>query len=594
MTGQQSKITILAQQGLDLHQHGKLNDAQNIYEKILSIQEDNFDALQLLGALFAQVKKYPQAIKFLSKAIIVDPNHAGCFSNLGISFQKLRRLEEALSSYDKAISLQADYAEAYSNRGAVLQELKRFDEALSSYDKAISIKGDYAEAFNSRGTVLEELKCLEEALSSYHKAISINKDFTESYYNRGNVLHKLKRLEEALSSYDKSISLHEDYAEAYSNRGLVLQDLKRLEEALSSYDKAISLHEDYAEAYSNRGTVLEELKRLDEALSSYEKAISINKDYAEAYWNSSICYLLAGNFNEGWARYEWRWQSKSISKTAGIRKFSQPLWLGTEVLKDQTIFLYAEQGLGDTIQFSRYVSLVAGLGAKVVLEVQPSLVKLLSYLEGISQIISKGDKLPNFDYQCPLMSLPLAFKTELKTIPSVSKNISTDEKKVEKWQAILGEKTKPRVGIVWSGSATHKNDHQRSLTLSKLITHLPLDYEYVSLQKEISDVDKEVLIECCKIKHFGDDLKDFTDTAALCELIDIVISVDTSVAHLAGTLGKNTWVLLPYSPDWRWLLDRNDSPWYSSVKLYRQEKINDWESALVNIESDLKKLLNGN
>jgi len=585
---------MLVEQGLNLHQRGNLNDAQNIYEQILSIQENNFDALQLLGALFAQVKKYPQAIKFLSKAIIVDPNHAGCFSNLGISFQKLRRLEEALSSYDKAISLQADYAEAYSNRGAVLQELKRFDEALSSYDKAISIKGDYAEAFNSRGTVLEELKRLEEALSSYHKAISINKDFTESYYNRGNVLHKLKRLEEALSSYDKAISLHEDYAEAYSNRGLVLQDLKRLEEALSSYDKAISLHEDYAEAYSNRGTVLEELKRLDEALSSYEKAISINKDYAEAYWNSSICYLLAGNFNEGWARYEWRWQSKSISKTAGIRKFSQPLWLGTEVLKDQTIFLYAEQGLGDTIQFSRYVSLVAGLGAKVVLEVQPSLVKLLSYLEGISQIISKGDKLPNFDYQCPLMSLPLAFKTELKTIPSVSKNISTDEKKVEKWQAILGEKTKPRVGIVWSGAVNHKNDLQRSLKLSQLITHLPSDYEYLSLQKEISDVDKEVLIECCKIKHFGDDLKDFTDTAALCELIDIVISVDTSVAHLAGTLGKNTWVLLPYSPDWRWLLDRNDSPWYSSVKLYRQEKINDWESALVNIESDLKKLLNGN
>ena len=585
---------MLVQQGLNLHQRGNLNDAQNIYEQILSIQENNFDALQLLGALFAQVKKYPQAIKFLSKAIIVDPNHAGCFSNLGISFQKLRRLEEALSSYDKAISLQADYAEAYSNRGAVLQELKRFDEALSSYDKAISIKGDYAEAFNSRGTVLEELKCLEEALSSYHKAISINKDYTEAYYNHGNVLHKLKRLEEALSSYDKAISLHEDYAEAYSNRGLVLQDLKRLEEALSSYDKAISLHEDYAEAYSNRGTVLEELKRLDEALSSYEKAISINKDYAEAYWNSSICYLLAGNFNEGWARYEWRWQSKSISKTAGIRKFSQPLWLGTEVLKDQTIFLYAEQGLGDTIQFSRYVSLVAGLGAKVVLEVQPSLVKLLSYLEGISQIISKGDKLPNFDYQCPLMSLPLAFKTELKTIPSVSKNISTDEKKVEKWQAILGEKTKPRVGIVWSGAVNHKNDLQRSLKLSQLITHLPSDYEYLSLQKEISDVDKEVLIECCKIKHFGDDLKDFTDTAALCELIDIVISVDTSVAHLAGTLGKNTWVLLPYSPDWRWLLDRNDSPWYSSVKLYRQEKINDWESALVNIESDLKKLLKGN
>jgi tetratricopeptide (TPR) repeat protein len=593
LTGQQSKITILAQQGLDLHQHGKLNDAQNIYEKILSIQEDNFDALQLLGALFAQVKKYPQAVESLSKALIINPNHAGCYSNLGFSFQKLKRLEEALSSYDKAISLQADYAEAYSNRGLVLQELQRLEEALSSYDKAISLQADYAEAYYNRGTALHKLKRLEEALSSYDKAISLQADFAEVYYNRGNVLQELQRLEEALSSYDKAISLQADYAEVYSNRGNVLQELQRLEEALSSYDKAISLQANYAEAYCNRGTALHKLKRLEEALSSYDKAISLQADFAEAYLSSSLCYLLAGNFNDGWARHEWRWQSEGMSKTAGVKNFSQPLWLGKESLKDQTILLYAEQGLGDTIQFSRYVSLVATLGAKVVLEVQPSLVKLLSHLEGISQIINKGDKLPHFDYQCPLLSLPLAFKTELQTIPSASQNISSDIEKVAKWQAILGEKTKPRAGIVWSGSAAHKNDHQRSLTLSKLITYLPSDYEYVSLQKEISDVDKEVLTKHNEIKHFGGDLKDFTDTAALCELIDIVISVDTSVAHLAGTLGKTTWILLPYSPDWRWLLDRNDSPWYSSVKLYRQEKINDWDGVLVNIESDLKGLRNG-
>ena len=339
---------------------------------------------------------------------------------------------------------------------------------------------------------------------------------------------------------------------------------------------------------------MEELKRLEEALSSYDKAISLQPDYAEAYWNSAICYLLAGNFTDGWPRYEWRWQSESMSKTAGVRNFSQPLWLGAESIKDQTILLYAEQGLGDTIQFSRYVKLVVKLGAKVILEVQPSLVKLLSDLEGISQIIVKGDKLPHFDCQCPLLSLPLAFKTEIKTIPSASQNIYSDIEKVAKWQAILGEKTKPRVGIVWSGSATHKNNHQRSLTLSKLITYLPSDYEYVSLQKEISDVDKEVLTKHIEIKHFGGDLKNFADTAALCELTDIVISIDTSVAHLAGTLGKTTWILLPYSPDWRWLLDRNDSPWYTSVKLYRQEKINDWDGVLVNIQSDLKELRNDN
>ena len=252
--------------------------------------------------------------------------------------------------------------------------------------------------------------------------------------------------------------------------------------------------------------------------------------------------------------------------------------------------LYAEQGLGDTIQFCRYATKVSKLGAKVILEVQQPLLKLLTRLEGVDEIFSRGDLLPHFDYQCPLLSLPLAFKTDLQSIPPTSRNIRADKEKITKWETLLGERTKPRVGIAWSGGTMLKNVFNRSLTLSEILPYLPSNVEYVSLQKEIRDVDKALLNQHSEIKHFGQALKDFTDTAALCELMDIVISVDTSVAHLAGTVGINTWVLLPYSPDWRWLLDSNESPWYPSMKLYRQEKKMDWDGTLDTLMSDLEKI----
>ena len=302
--------------------------------------------------------------------------------------------------------------------------------------------------------------------------------------------------------------------------------------------------------------------------------------------------LLDGQFAQGWQEYEWRWKKEGTIKTAGFRNFPQPLWLGAEPLRNKTILLYGEQGLGDTIQFCRYMSLVAKFGAKVILEVQRPLVKLLKNLEGVSHIIAKGDTVPAFDYQCPLLSLPLAFKTELNTIPPAAKNITSDNEKNSKWQSKLGGKSKPRVGLVWSGSTGHKNDHNRSLTLTELLPHLPSNVDYVCLQKELRDIDKVALEKNSHIQFYGDALEDFTDTAALCDLMDVVISVDTSVAHLAGTLRKPTWVLLPYSPDWRWLLDRDDSPWYPSAKLYRQEKIGNWNGVLEKLMRDLEKFVN--
>ena len=587
-----NQVALLIAQGLALHHQGKFIEAQIFYEKVLVIQPNHFDALQLLGTLSIQTQQFTNAVDFLTKALQIQPNNGFCNSNLGTALIELEHFEEALVAFNIAICLNPDNSQLYFNQGVVLQKLKRFHEALVSYDKSIIIKPDSPDAYANKGNTLKELQLFEEALANYEQAISLNPNFAEDYSNRGVALQELNRFDEALESYDRAIAIKPDYADAYSNRGNALKELKRFDEALESYDRAIAIKPNYADAYYNRGITLQELNRLDEALKNYDRAVAIKPDHASAHWNQSLCNLLGGNFKDGLQGYEWRWKSEDMSKTAGIRNFSQPLWLGEESLKDKTILLYAEQGLGDTIQFCRFVSLVTKLGAKVILEVQRPLVKLLKDLNGVTQIIAKCDDLPKFDYQCPLLSLPLAFKTELHNIPTVLQHITGDSGKVTSWQAKLGEKSNLRVGLVWSGNTIHKNDHNRSLTLSQLLPHLPSDIEYVCLQKELRDIDKELLAKHTEIKYFGDALGDFTDTAALCELMDVVISVDTSVVHLAGSLVKPTWVLLPYSPDWRWLLDRVDSPWYPSAKLYRQEKIGDWDGALVKVKADLEKLVN--
>ena len=284
---------------------------------------------------------------------------------------------------------------------------------------------------------------------------------------------------------------------------------------------------------------------------------------------------------------------QDISKTAGIRNFPQPLWLGEQLLKDKTILLYAEQGLGDTIQFSRYIPLVAKLGAKVILEVQHPLVKLLKDLEGVDQIVAKGDTLPAFDFLCPLLSLPLAFKTAMNTIPSVSEHINSDAENVAIWQTKLGEKSKPRVGLVWSSVSSFKNYHIRDITLLELLSALPKEgFEYICLQKEIKEIDKDTLKANPQIKFFGHLLHDFSNTAELIECLDLVISTCTSVPHLSCSMGKETWLMLSYVPDWRWLLDKDDSPWYPSAKLYRQEEIGNWNGVFEKVKSDLEKLVN--
>lgn len=607
--------------GLNFHRQGDFEQAFKVYQQILSKYPLNFDGLYLSGVIAAQTKQLSLALDLIGKAISVNPNHFSAYLNMGNVLLELNRLNEAIEMFDNAIAINPEYPEAYTNRGVALQELNFLDDALSSYDNAISIDPNYADAYSNRGNVLQELNRLEDALNCYDKAIEIDPKNAEFHSNRGVALQKLNRYVEAISSFDEAIYIHPNYTKALTNRGVALHnlnlfneakasfekaigidpeyvdgfsnlgnlhnDLNNLQDALRCYDMAITIKPDFVDAHINRGITLQELKRIEESLESFDTAISLNSNNAEAYWNKSLTLLLSGNFKQGWELYEWRWKRERFSFLK--HNFSSTIWNGNQNLYGKTILLTTEQGLGDTIQFSRYVKLVKSLGANIILETPKSLMKLLNTLEDVDRMIEIGEKLPDFDYHSPLMSLPFAFKTCINSIPYQSAYLFANSEKCKEWNYRLGLKRKPRVGIVWSGSTSHKKDHNRSIPLQKLFPYLSVEYDFVSLQKEIREEDKHLLTSL-SIRHFGDFLEDFSDTAALCELMDLVISVDTSVAHLSGSIGKRTWVLLPYSPDWRWLLDRNDSPWYNSMTLYRQDEKMDWLPVLDKVFDNLNTL----
>ena len=618
-----SQLPATLQRAVALHQKGDLARARALYQEILTIRPRHFDALHLLGVVAIQTDNPQLAVELIAKAIEIHPNSAASHCNRGSALEALGQWDAALAGYDQAIAIQADYAPAHYNRGNVLHKLKRCEAALASYGRAIAFKPELAEAHLNRGNVLQELKQLTAACSSYDSAIALKPNHAEAYFNRGRVLKELKQWDAALVSYAKAIAIRADYAEAYSNlanvqqvlgqwdmalasyaralkikadfpeahfnQGVLLHELGHFEAALASYDRAIAGKSDYAEAYSNRGNVLTELNQLAAALPSYRKAIELERTYAEAHFNLSIALLLAGEFEQGWSEYEWRWKNTRGSVINERRDFSQPLWLGAELPAGKTILLYSEQGLGDTIQFCRYAKLVAGLGATVILEVQESLVKLLAGLEGVSLLAAKGSAPPAFDLRCPLMSLPLAFKTGLENVPSATQYLSSDPGNVARWQTRLGERNRPRAGLAWSGNAKQRNDHKRSIPLAHLIKILPSDFQYVCLQRDLRDSDEQTLKANPDVLNFGQEL-DFEHTAAICECLDLVISVDTSVAHLSAALGKKTWILLPFNPDWRWLLERSDSPWYPTVTLYRQRRIGDWSGVFEKIAADLSNL----
>ena len=611
------------QRALAAYAAGRLEEAEFCCRLVLAADKKQFDALHLLGMIEFQRGRFNEAYQLFRQAAKINPRSVQARSNLGLVLQQLDRPEEALAALNKALSIEPDNLLALNNRGHVLWRLKRPEEALSSLDRALAIKPDYADALCNRGNALVDLRRLDDALVSYDQALAINPHDAPTLTNRGNVLWALNRQEEALQSYEKALAVNPDDLSALIDRGTALLNLRRGEESLACFDRALRVKADdpylvfkrgsaliacdryeealdcFDQAFSivpgdadvldDRGNALAALQRHAEAIASYDQALTITPESASVHWNRALALLRAGDFEQGWKEYEWRW--KVDAPWSVPREFpKESLWLGEQRIEGKTVLLYAEQGFGDTIQFARYVSLVAGLGARIILEVQPELKTLLSDFKGVDVVIAKGEELPQFDFHCPLLSLPLAFGTRLETIPAATPYLHASSEAAKEWDTRLeghGAKGRPRIGLVWSGRQTHSNDHNRSIALRALLPLLDAEATFVSLQKDIRPEDVMVLKERSDIPNLGDSLESFSDAAALVSNLDLVISVDTSVAHLAGALARPVFVLLPFVPDSRWLLDRDDSPWYPTARLFRQPKVGDWQSVVRRVANEI-------
>jgi tetratricopeptide (TPR) repeat protein len=589
------------------------SDALATYNRVLVARPNDAALFNNRGAILQALKRFDEALASYEQAIALKPDYADAFYNRGVVLQGLKRCEDALASYEKALAAQPSHAAALNNRGAVLRKLKRFEEALASYERLLAVRPNDVEALNNRGVVLQELKRFEDARTSYEAALAVQLEHAASLKNRGAVLRQLKRFEDALASYEQALALQPDDTEALNERGATLRELKRFEEAISSYNRVLAVEPDnalalrsrgdvfleqqlpgealasYDEALAsspadaaslnNRGFVLQRLKKFQEALASFERAIAIDPNLALAYWNEALLRLLLGDFEGGWRKYEWRWSLDDLAPLK--RDFVQPLWLGKDDLARKTILLHAEQGFGDTIQACRYASLVAQRGARVVLEVQPTLKALMSELVGPVQVLARGEPLPAFDFHCPLMSLPLAFGTLVDTIPADVPYLDAPADRLELWNARLPRSRLLLVGLVWTGKSSHRTNTIRSIPFERLDPILSLPgIQLVSLQKDMPAADAASLRAYSGIIDLGADLRDFADTAAVVSQLDLIISVETAMAHLAGAMGKPVYIPLADSPDWRWLLTREDSPWYPTARLFRQQQPGNWSDVI--------------
>lgn len=518
-----------------------------------------------------------------------EPEQAVALQGLATAYAQSGDFVVAIELFDRVLKLKPDYAEAHANRGNVLRCLARFTEALECYNRAIELKPNFPEVHNNRGVVLRDLKRQDEALASHERAIEIKPDYANAWMNRGIVLREMGRYQEALSSYARVIELRPKDAQTFNYQGMVLYRLERYEEALASYAHAIELKPDYAEAHFHHSLALRESLRVKEAIESCDRAIQVRPNYAEAWWNRAELLILAGDYPRGWRTFCWRWRSVEYGKV--LRQFVQPLWDGREDIAGKTLLVTLDGGFGDTLQFCRYVRLAVKRGAQVILEVQAGLLTLLEGSFDAIRIIANGQTLPAFDLYCPMMNLPGAFALPVDDIPSRLPYLHAPEKHVETWAGRLGERTRPRIGLVWSGNTDHSKDRQRSMPLVLMQELLNCDAEFHCLQKQIRDADRDAIVNL-PIQTWEEELADFSDTAGLVMAMDLIISVDTSVAHLAGALGRPVWVLLPRVPDMRWLLDRDDSPWYPGVmRLFRQPSRGEWSMVIARVSEELNRFL---
>jgi tetratricopeptide (TPR) repeat protein len=492
------------------------------------------------------------------------------------------RLSEAARLYDHILKTDPKHSDALHLRGLVASQQGHHDRALALVRKAIAIAPGNAAYRNTLGNVLLALDNAEDAEASFRIAVELDPGLAEAHNNLGNALLRLDRPDESLGCYRRALELRPGYAEAHCNLGSALRKLGRLDEPQARYEQALALKPEYATALSNLGQTLHERAHYREALVALDKAITVDPAHADAHANRAVLLLLLGRFAEGWVEYEWRW--KVAGFTTEHRDFSRPRWDGSN-LDGRTILLHAEQGLGSAIQFVRYAPLIAARNGTVVLECPKSLVRLFSSLTvgqppPVKSVVARGEALPPYNVHAPLMSLPALLGTEIDTIPREIPYLAAEPAVAAAWRDRLASFEGLRVGLAWAGNPRHANDRNRSMPASVL---QPLVHAggatFFSLQVGSAAQDLDGFAGG-SVHDLAPQIGDFADTAAIVANLDLVVSVDTAVAHLAGALGRPVWLLLPFVGEWRWLLDREDTPWYPTMRLFRQRAPGDWSGVV--------------
>jgi tetratricopeptide (TPR) repeat protein len=537
------------------------------------------------GNILKAQGRFSEAIAYFKNALFVQPDLIEATTNLAVTLHQTGDLAEAAAYYQRALEIDPNCAQSHNNLGILLQAQGNIADAVSCFQKAIALNPIYLKALNNLGAILQQQGELPSAIACFHQALSVNSNYVPALVNLGVAMQAKCQLAEAERLYERAIEAEPNNPKGHYHLGTLCLGAGKIEQAISSLERAISLNPNYLEAFTNLGSAVEELGDVNRAILCYTKALEIDANCVKAHFNLSLVLLLSGDLPRGFAEYEWRWQTEQAKKVQRLN-FDQPVWDGSD-LNGQTILLRCEQGLGDAIQCVRYVAIVQQKGGKVIISCYQELKRLFKQIPGIEQVAVRINELPDFQVQAPLMSLPHILGTNLENIPANVPYLAPPPN----WQFSLNSDRNFKVGIVWAGSSEHLKDFQRSSDLSYFLQLLDIPgVSFYSLQKKLSAGERTLLTQIPVI-DLSDNLNDLADTAAVISQLDLVICVDSAVAHLAGALGKPIWILLCFMPDWRWMLEREDSPWYPTARLFRQQTAGDWEEVFDRVKIALKHLI---
>lgn len=558
------------------------------HEKALQLAPNNPDGWLNYGQTLAKLMRYERAVIAFDKALSINPHYAEAWHNKGLACSELKQYEETLNCYDRALKLQPNNAKVWVDMSTNFGLIKRYQDAIHCCEKALAIESNLPEAWLNKGCAHGELKDYLAALDCYDKALVLKDDYVDAWFNKGVSLEKLERYQEAIACYNKALALDPTYAKAWLNKGSVLNYRTDYTQALTCFDRAIELHPNYPDAWANKGVSHYELLHLEDSITCCNQAIEIDPGYIDGYWNKSFSELMLGRFEEGWVNYEYRWRRHGADQYLYP---NLPALTSLAEVRNKKILVWAEQGFGDTLQFARYIPKLIELGAHVTFEVQGALSSLFQNQYACT-LISKGDPIGDIELQTPLLSLPLLFQTNLGSIPSNIPYLQVPPKAIAQWKSKLPlESNKLNIGFACSGNIHFdlKHGNKRPVPLASF-SKLAKEHNLFLIQKEIRESDQDTLKTLANIHYLGNLIHNFEDTAAIIQNMDLIISIDTSLAHLAGALGKRMIVLLPWCPDWRWLATGTSNPWYPKATLIRQPHAGDWNPVIEQLEAILAQV----